>query len=494
MYVGYFLAGILVLIVIGLFFSAMMDLFSMFMNVRVVQDIKFTPEKLLQLRDHLARHTYFHQLSDAGKKRFMHRTVNVMVNKKFIGKGITITEEMRVRLSACIVQLTFGLEKYTLPHYDRIYVFPEDYYHPLLKQNLKGGTYANGMISFSWKDFVEGFADPVDKYNLGLHEFAHALKLEIKHSEHPDDRFAELFPNWNERGKYELEKMRLTSKPYFRKYAATNSDEFFAVCVEYFFERSEEFRNTLPDLFHHLCWLLNQDPLRTDVDYSLQLAGQRPLVSAHTVITDSVTVQVTTPGSPVEIIPEEKQQPQPHQPQPYQPATYQQVKGKVHWSLIIMITGPLIGIPCLFYLMSISVIHGAALVVSAAVFGILNGITYKYFKRRGMNETGFFVAYSFLGVGIWMTVLLLALNFLVPGGRTKQTEHDVVSADIPAWNDSGLASFKLTDDVYVEYPWITRYWYTNDYNEPPIRMTRTFRTGIFGIETLQSTEFSSTGN
>jgi Mlc titration factor MtfA (ptsG expression regulator) len=488
-YLGYFLAGILVLIVVGLFFSAMMDLFSMFMNVRIVQDIKFTPEKLMQLRGYLAHHTYFHQLSDAGKKRFMHRTINVMVNKKFIGKGIEITEEMRVRLSACIVQLTFGLETYTLPHYDRIYVFPEEYYHPLLKQNLKGGTYANGMISFSWKDFVEGFADPADKYNLGLHEFAHALKLEIKHSEYPDDRFSELFPDWNERGKYELEKMQLTSKPYFRKYAATNSDEFFAVCVEYFFERSEEFRNTLPDLFHHLCWLLNQDPLRTDIDYSLQLAGQRPSVSTHALITDSVTVQVTNPGSPIEIIPEEKQQ-----PQPYTPATYKQVKGKIHWSLIILITGPFVGIPCLFYLMSISVIHGAALVICAAVFGLLNGVTYKYFKRRGMNETGFFVAYSFLGVGIWMTVLLLALNFLVPGGRAIQTEHDVVSADIPAQNSSGLATFTLTNDMYYDYPWINTYWCTDDIRKRPKKVTRKLRTGIFGIETLQSTEFSSTEN
>jgi Mlc titration factor MtfA (ptsG expression regulator) len=45
------------------------------------------------------------------------------------------------------------------------------------------------------------------------------------------------------------------------KYAATNYQEFWAVCIETFFERPEEFKKQMPNLYFALCHLLNQDPL-----------------------------------------------------------------------------------------------------------------------------------------------------------------------------------------------------------------------------------------
>jgi len=45
-----------------------------------------------------------------------------------------------------------------------------------------------------------------------------------------------------------------------RAYAATNQEEFFAVAVEYFFERSIEFREQLPELYSVMSGLLDQDP------------------------------------------------------------------------------------------------------------------------------------------------------------------------------------------------------------------------------------------
>ena len=46
---------------------------------------------------------------------------------------------------------------------------------------------------------------------------------------------------------------------FFREYAAKNRHEFFAVAVESFFERPEEFRDHNPDLYNTLSLLLNQD-------------------------------------------------------------------------------------------------------------------------------------------------------------------------------------------------------------------------------------------
>jgi hypothetical protein len=47
-------------------------------------------------------------------------------------------------------------------------------------------------------------------------------------------------------------------------YAATSYQEFWAVCIETFFERSSAFRKQQPELYHSLCYLLNQDPLTAE--------------------------------------------------------------------------------------------------------------------------------------------------------------------------------------------------------------------------------------
>jgi Mlc titration factor MtfA (ptsG expression regulator) len=44
-------------------------------------------------------------------------------------------------------------------------------------------------------------------------------------------------------------------------YAASNYHEFWAVCIENFFERSQLLQNELPDLYLELSLLLKQDPL-----------------------------------------------------------------------------------------------------------------------------------------------------------------------------------------------------------------------------------------
>lgn len=469
----------------------MSDLFSMFLNIRVVQDITYPPEKLKAMQVYLKDHPYFQNLSAKGKTRFMYRTLNVMVNKNFIGKGIAVTEEMRVRLSACIVQLTFGLKEYTLPHYDRIYIFPEDYYHPLMRQRLKGGTYGNGMISFSWKDFVEGFADPVDHFNLGLHEFAHALKLEINHGEKPDQRFSDLFPEWHTRGKYELEKMKITSKPYLRDYAATNIDEFFAVSVEYFFERSEEFKSAMPELFTHLCWLLNQNPLHAHTDYNLSAVAE---VRHSTVIADNIHVTYVDSSKSEEQTASSIPEPIPllppkSKPLPYPPASYKQITGKLHWATIIMISGPFLGIPAIVYLSTMTAIKVPAILIIIAGIAALNLITWKYFKRRGFADYSFFSAYSLLGVGIWGLVFILTLNYVIPHGVPTLASNRVFRSDIPGTGQSGIASFQLIEDDYSDYPMLNTIWFKNTRGNRPVRLERTFRTGFFGFETLRNTEF-----
>jgi hypothetical protein len=58
--------------------------------------------------------------------------------------------------------------------------------------------------------------------------------------------------------------MKAGEKNLLDIYAATSYEEFWAVCVETFFERAASFKRQLPELYTSLCTLLNQDPLTPD--------------------------------------------------------------------------------------------------------------------------------------------------------------------------------------------------------------------------------------
>ena len=51
-----------------------------------------------------------------------------------------------------------------------------------------------------------------------------------------------------------------------REYAASNIDEFWAVCVEHFYEAPEEFCRNLPELYQAMCSILGIDPMKLNAE------------------------------------------------------------------------------------------------------------------------------------------------------------------------------------------------------------------------------------
>lgn len=212
---------------------------------------------------------FYRNLSTEASKKFLNRTGRFMMGKRFIGmEGLQVTFEMKVRLAATAVQITFGLKKQGLSHYRTVKIFPGTFFSKIHGRHLKGGASTGGTLFFSWKDFEEGYDDPADRYNLGMHEMAHALRLELVHGNDFDSRFADYSDRWLEVALPEFEKMNAGKGSFLREYGGTNLEEFFAVCVEHFFEVPEEFKKNLPDIYNHLCFLLNLDPTRPDHDYA----------------------------------------------------------------------------------------------------------------------------------------------------------------------------------------------------------------------------------
>ncbi len=209
------------------------------------------------------RFKFYSQLDPELKSSFEKRVAFFLNNKKFIPReDIVITDEMKILLAGGAVQLTFGFHKYKMSYFNKIYLLPQSYKLSPRYPFMKGHVSNRGYIMLSWKAIQEGFANPTDGINLVLHELAHALMVSaIEEGENID--FAVDYHVWEEWVKEEMNEQRehTNEKHFFRNYAYTNGNEFFAVAVENFFERPLEFSQSLPQLYLQLTNLLRLDPL-----------------------------------------------------------------------------------------------------------------------------------------------------------------------------------------------------------------------------------------
>lgn len=207
---------------------------------------------------------YYKGLSPENKKSFEKRVSTFVYGKKFIPRNMpNVPIEMAVFIAATAVQLTFGLPNVYLQHFSKILVYPDTYYSSITKRFHKGEVNpAFGIIVLSWENFKEGFIHAEDAINLGLHEMAHALRLEniIRNEEYQffDKALLEKFDSFADKI---CEDMARGGETFFRPYACADTHEFFSVAVENFFERSADFKREMPELYQILCRLLNQDPL-----------------------------------------------------------------------------------------------------------------------------------------------------------------------------------------------------------------------------------------
>lgn len=206
---------------------------------------------------------YYNALPDPDKKRFEKKVQYFIHYKEFIPRHIEKpTDEMKVLISACAVQLTFGFPKIFLSHFRRILIYPDDYYSTINRTYHRGEVNPRlRSIVLSWRHFVNGYIEHDNGRNLGLHEMAHALSLENRIF-NEEFRFfnAKTLKQWNEMALEEIEKIRSGAEHFFRDYAASNSEEFFSVAVENFFEKPNAFKSHLPRVYELMSKLLNQDP------------------------------------------------------------------------------------------------------------------------------------------------------------------------------------------------------------------------------------------
>jgi Mlc titration factor MtfA (ptsG expression regulator) len=211
---------------------------------------------------------YYRNLNTVLRERFLKRTLIFRATKHFEFVEMEEEEHMSLLISAAAVQLTFGLQHFLMEHFRKIYIMKRDYHYGLFNVPFQGHVSEDG-IYLSWNNFLNSYANYSDGDNVGLHEMAHALAyVNFPEHEHEgeDEAFQyRWFKTFTATGREVFNRMQAGEMNLLGSYAATNYQEFWAVCVENFFERPSSFKIQLPELYDAICKLLNQDMLKSGI-------------------------------------------------------------------------------------------------------------------------------------------------------------------------------------------------------------------------------------
>jgi hypothetical protein len=218
---------------------------------------------------------YYRCLTPGEREIFDRRVAYYIHEKEWDGReDFTISRPVRLTISAVAVMVTFGFKEFSLPYFRHILIYPKQYFSNISRQLHKGEVNLNGFIVLNWEDLQEGLNVDDDGISLGVHEFAHAVYFEnLKDIE--DYFFIDkpTLQHWYDMAAEERDKHYQTGQHFFREYAFTNKEEFWAVSAEYFFEKPSEFRRNLPEYYDCMVQTFKQNP------EAIYARGEQPLAA-----------------------------------------------------------------------------------------------------------------------------------------------------------------------------------------------------------------------
>jgi Mlc titration factor MtfA (ptsG expression regulator) len=391
----------------------------------------------MAIRPYLEPIPFFRKLSAQEQQIFLERVAYFLENKDFQGmEGLMITDEIRSVVAASAVQISFRLPVWKFPSFHLFRIYPERFYSNLFRRYLKGGAGHTGQIWFSLQDYREGFADPENGINLGLHEMAHAVIIEMKNG-NLDHDFVHAYEDIEKLATDRIPKIRSKQFTYLREYAGTNEMEFIAVTTEYFFEQPEKLRNADEELYNAFCALYRTQPLPP-----------------------RTTAQKITPLNyeEVEEVARKKR-------------NYR--FSRWHWSLTLVLIGIFFAPVVLIYqLQEVALSFGYAWLVAFTVFLLSAALLYKPIVKSGaLGATQFWLCHFF---GLWP--LVLVLFFAVNNHLTVWEQGEIHRVEKVYWQTDHKAVVVFTDKAFPQ---------EEKYREVTVDVARALKEGDYIVVVTQ---------
>ena len=203
--------------------------------------------------------------------------INYFLDEKvFVGcEGLEIDHKTRLVIAANACMLLVNKRKKYFPGFETILVYPDTYtarevsYDGLVEvhkdSSRAGESWFRGPIVLSLTDVVRGSSNEHDGHNVVLHEFAHKLDEEngtmdglpiLRKSEHYREWAEVLTREYNEF----LDRVDRGQNKVIDEYGAVSAIEFFAVATESFYEKPQQMKKQIPELYQQLQQFYGIDP------------------------------------------------------------------------------------------------------------------------------------------------------------------------------------------------------------------------------------------
>lgn len=207
---------------------------------------------------------FFRSLDPDEQVRFRRELQIFIGEKRITGIKTEVDTKTLVLAAASAVIPILGFPEWEWDQIAEILIYPGRFDTEF---NDKGNTLGmvgtgtmNRMMILSKPDLIQGFRNPGDKRNVGLHEFAHLVdKADGAVDGVPavglDRRTIGPWVDLVRRKMQEIE----DGKSDLNRYALTNEAEFFAVATEYLFERPGVMQRKHPELFAMMQQIFSQD-------------------------------------------------------------------------------------------------------------------------------------------------------------------------------------------------------------------------------------------
>ena len=214
---------------------------------------------------------------DRDARRRLRDLVVVFLHEKSIepARGLDLTAAMRVRIAALACRLVVGLD---LDHFDgfrSVIVYPGEF---IVRGRehiddagvihtgddaLSGEAWDRGPVVLSWSDVEQSGRG--DGYDVVAHEFAHKLDgLDGAVNGMPPLHRGQRPADWAAAFQAAYDALCTAvdagEDTWLDPYAAEAPEEFFAVCVEIFFDVPREFASEYPALYEQLAVYFKQRP------------------------------------------------------------------------------------------------------------------------------------------------------------------------------------------------------------------------------------------
>lgn len=209
-------------------------------------------------------------------KTHLHGCIQLFIaEKEFIGRGLDITEQVRLTIAGNACMLLLQGQKRRFPGFSSILVYPDTYVAKQVSREgsleatkdsrRAGESWFRGPIVLSWGDTLRGSLNAKDGHNVVIHEFAHKLDEQSGRMDGlPRLRKSAHYSEWASVLSEEFDALKYRSQrgknSVMDEYGTVSAPEFFAVASESFFEKSKQMKKKLPELYEQLSRFYNIDP------------------------------------------------------------------------------------------------------------------------------------------------------------------------------------------------------------------------------------------